>query len=214
MKKLDYLHLKDFLKYECELYLQQLLTPSQRKIIVAYRTSNHRLAIETGWWTTIPISRDIRLCHFCSYNAIEHEAHCVLQCPLYNPIRDKFQSLFENVVSGSFKSFFQLDHQVDINLHLMEAIGATAFCHSRELTSLKLSWCIFSPIGLFCFPDFKMNFISLCNLCQLNEMDTCMHLLSCCANKYINKPHTDRHNEAIHAIAEPYWHTPPLALTH
>ena len=26
-KKLDYLHPKDFLKYECELYLQQPLTP-------------------------------------------------------------------------------------------------------------------------------------------------------------------------------------------
>jgi len=34
--KLDYLHLKDFLKYECELYLKQPLTPSQHKIIVSY----------------------------------------------------------------------------------------------------------------------------------------------------------------------------------
>ena len=37
-KKLDYLHLKDFLKYECELYLKQPLTPSQHKIIDAYNT--------------------------------------------------------------------------------------------------------------------------------------------------------------------------------
>ena len=37
-KKLGYLYLKDFLKCECELYLKQLLTPPQRKIIVAYRT--------------------------------------------------------------------------------------------------------------------------------------------------------------------------------
>ena len=48
-KKRDYLHLKDFLKYECELYLKQpLMTPPQRKIIVAHWTSNHRLAIEIG----------------------------------------------------------------------------------------------------------------------------------------------------------------------
>ena len=47
-KKLDYLHLKDFLKYECELYSEQPLTPPQHKIIAAYHTSNHRLAIETG----------------------------------------------------------------------------------------------------------------------------------------------------------------------
>ena len=46
-KELDYLHLKDFLKYEFELYLKQPLTP-QHTTIVAYDTSNHRLALETG----------------------------------------------------------------------------------------------------------------------------------------------------------------------
>ena len=30
-KKLDLLHLKDFLKYECELYFNQPLTPLERK---------------------------------------------------------------------------------------------------------------------------------------------------------------------------------------
>ena len=49
-------NLKDFLKYKCELYLKQ----SQCKIIAAYHTSNHRLAIETRQWSTIPTSRDIR----------------------------------------------------------------------------------------------------------------------------------------------------------
>ena len=47
-KKLNYLHLKDFLKYECEVYLKQPLAPPQHKIITTYRTSNHRLAIKTG----------------------------------------------------------------------------------------------------------------------------------------------------------------------
>jgi hypothetical protein len=82
------------------------------------------------------ISRDTRICHFCSYYAIENEAHFMLESPLYNPIRDKFPSPFENVVSGSLESFFQLDHQVDINLYLTEA---TALCHSRKLASLKPS---------------------------------------------------------------------------
>ena len=80
------------------MYLKQPSTPPQHKIIGAYHTLNHRLAIETGRWTIIPISIQTGLCHFCSYNAIENEAHLVLECPLYNPIRDKFPSLFENVV--------------------------------------------------------------------------------------------------------------------
>ena len=45
-KKLDYLHLKEFLKYECELYLKEPLTPPQCKIIVAYHTANHKLAMK------------------------------------------------------------------------------------------------------------------------------------------------------------------------
>ena len=129
-------HLKDFLKYKCKLCLKQPMTPSQRKIIVAYHTSNHRLAIQIIRWRTIPISRDNRLCHFCSNSAVEKEPSFVLECALYNPIRDKFPSLFENVVLGSLWSFFQLDHEVGISLYLMEA---TALRHSSELPSLKAS---------------------------------------------------------------------------
>ena len=119
-KKLIYLHLKDFLKYECEMYLKKSLSPPQRKIIDAYHTMNHTLAVGTERWLTIPspiFSRDNRLCHFFSYIIVEIEAHFVLEGPLYNSmIRDKLQSLFENIILGSLKSFFQLDHQVDISL--------------------------------------------------------------------------------------------------
>jgi hypothetical protein len=46
----------------------------------------------------------------------------MLKCPLYNSIRDKFPSLFENVILGSLESFFQSNHQVHISLHRTEAI--------------------------------------------------------------------------------------------
>jgi hypothetical protein len=68
-----------------------------------------------------------RLCHFGFFNTtIENEAHnCVgvLECPLYNPITCKFSSLFENVVLGTLKSLFQLDHRVDVSLYLKKAIA-------------------------------------------------------------------------------------------
>ena len=105
-RNLDSLHLKDFLKYECEMYVKQPLTPPQRKIIGAYCTSNHRLAIEMGRWTTIPISRDDRLCHFGSFTIVIKEAHFVLECTLYSLIGDKFPSLIENAILGSLESFF------------------------------------------------------------------------------------------------------------
>ena len=78
--------------------VKQALTPPQHKVIATYNTLNYRLAIEIGRWLTIPIAKDTRKNHFCSYNAIENEANYVLKCTLYNPIRDKFPSLFENVI--------------------------------------------------------------------------------------------------------------------
>ena len=126
-------------------------------IIAIYRTLNHRLAIEIGRWSIIPISRDTGLCHFCSYNIVESEAHYVLECPLYDPIRDKFPSLVENVVLGSLKSFFQMDHQDDISLFLLEA---TAFLPLWKFSCLKPPLCTFNPIVLFNFLDIEINFIS------------------------------------------------------
>ena len=43
----------------------------------------------------------------------------MLECPLYNPTSDKFPPLFANEVLaiGSLKTFFQLDHRVDISLY-------------------------------------------------------------------------------------------------
>ena len=66
------------------------------KIIVAYRTLSHILAIEIGPWSVMSISRDDNLCHPCSYDVVENEAHFEIECPppLYNSIDYKFQSLF------------------------------------------------------------------------------------------------------------------------
>ena len=39
----------------------------------------------------------------------------MLECPLYDSIRDRFLFLFENTVLGSVEFFHQLDHRVDIS---------------------------------------------------------------------------------------------------
>ena len=81
----------------------------------------------------------------------------MLECPLYKPYKDKFSSLFENVVLGSLKSFFQLDHQVGIiSLYITKATTL----HSKKLVGLTPSWCDFNHINRFYFLDFKIKFIS------------------------------------------------------
>ena len=47
-------------------------------------------------------------------NVVENEAHFVLEFPLYNSIRDGSSTLFENAIPSCLKTFFQLDHQVEI----------------------------------------------------------------------------------------------------
>ena len=84
-----------FSQVECELYVKQPLRPTPHKIIVAYCSVYDRLAIETRRWSTIPIPEENKLCHFCSYTVIESKAHFVLECPMYNPLRANFPSVFE-----------------------------------------------------------------------------------------------------------------------
>jgi hypothetical protein len=57
----------------------------------------------------------------------------VLKYPLYKSILIDFHLLFEKVVSGSLKSFFELDNQVKTSVYLTEA---TALHHSKELAVL------------------------------------------------------------------------------
>ena len=52
------------------------------------------------------------------------------ECFLYNFIELRFPSLFQNVALGNLKSFYQLDHHVDVDHCFIEVI---ALCYSREV---------------------------------------------------------------------------------
>ena len=55
---------------------------------------------------------------------------------MYKRTKHKFPSLFEKVVLGSLKSLFELGHQVDISMYLMET---TTLHQSRDLAGLTPS---------------------------------------------------------------------------
>lgn len=65
--KIDHTLLEDFLNYNYATYLKQRVSLSQSKIIAAYHTSYHRLAIEIGRWPTTPLPRVNKLCLSFSY---------------------------------------------------------------------------------------------------------------------------------------------------
>ena len=60
----------------------------------------------------------------------------MLECPMYNPSKDKFKLLFKKVILDSLESFFQEDHQVDISFYLTEA---TALRHSRDISQFDVT---------------------------------------------------------------------------
>ena len=60
----------------------------------------------------------------------------MLECTLYNSVRNTFRSLYENVVLGSLKYVFLLNHATDINFYLKKA---TSLRCSRELAGLTPS---------------------------------------------------------------------------
>lgn len=105
---------------------------------------SHWLDIELGMWSTIPIPIFNKLCYFLSLNVLENKVHFVLKCPLHNLIKDRFLTLFLNVVLGGLRSsFFQLHHRVYISLYLMEATNA--LCYTRERAFLSPPWCTLVP---------------------------------------------------------------------
>ena len=107
-RKLGYPHLKDSLKYECELYLKRPSTPPQWQIQKAYRTPNHRLTIEN--WTMVDhIYLSLEIIYYTTHApTMQLKTRHILwwNVPYVNPTRDKYSSLFENVSLGSLKSSY------------------------------------------------------------------------------------------------------------
>ena len=78
-----------------EKYLSRVTIPDARKSLTRLRTSCHNLYIERGRYETPLVPREDRWCVYCFYSTglkhVEDENHVLTYCPLYSPIRTKFQ---------------------------------------------------------------------------------------------------------------------------
>ena len=80
---------KVYKTYGLQKYLTFPLKQASRSYITKLRISAHTLCIETGRYNKPPIPRQNRLCKFCP-NSIEDETHFLLNCPKYEPQRNKY----------------------------------------------------------------------------------------------------------------------------
>lgn len=80
------------------------------------RPSAHSLAIETGRYGRPPVPATERYCKYCK-DKVENEKHFILYCPLYESIRDKFDSLFLNASNSgeenAIKQILNPENQMD-----------------------------------------------------------------------------------------------------
>ena len=63
--------------FECQNYINSTLSNFKKSILARFRTTNHRLPIETGRW--VNISRENRTCVLCSSD-IGDEFHFIMKC--------------------------------------------------------------------------------------------------------------------------------------
>ena len=81
-------------EFGLENYLNLVKCPDARKSLTRLRISAHNLYIERGRYETPLVPRAERWCVYCKLNlgidTIEDECHVLTQCPLYTPIKKKF----------------------------------------------------------------------------------------------------------------------------
>lgn len=79
---------KDFKnEYKFENYLNTPINVSHALALCRFRISSHNLRIETGRYTRPKTPPELRLCLYCTSQAVETEQHFLLDCKLYEAER-------------------------------------------------------------------------------------------------------------------------------
>jgi hypothetical protein len=77
-----YRTLKDSL-HRYETYISDIRNISHRNILTRFRTSNHKLHIETGRYTRPITPVENRICSNCNSKSVEDEIHFLMYCPKF-----------------------------------------------------------------------------------------------------------------------------------
>ena len=96
-KKLEFYKVfKD--EYSTSDYLHQLRHFNERRNLVKFKVSNHKLMIELGRYQRNHIPRENRLCPLCKSNQVENESHFLFQCSRYSFQRDTFLNKIKEII--------------------------------------------------------------------------------------------------------------------
>ena len=99
-------------EFQVETNCTLILPPSHRSAFNKFSCGVAPIHLETGRFEGLPVDR--RICPFC--NAIENESHVLLQCSLYNDIRNVLFRKANSVVH----TFLTLDDTEKMNVIFTE----------------------------------------------------------------------------------------------
>jgi hypothetical protein len=88
--------------FELQKYLTFNINKYAHSLLTKLRLSAHSLAIETGRYCTPTIPANERLCKACK-DKVEDEHHFLIECPIYNSVRDIFFTLFNRKFNETTK---------------------------------------------------------------------------------------------------------------
>lgn len=97
-------------------YVDILRFKDERSSVTRLRISSHKLAIESGRYTNIPVAE--RFCQACNSNEIEDEEHFLLNCFLYKQSRQTLRNKIRNINNLEISTKILLDSYSPIILKL------------------------------------------------------------------------------------------------
>ena len=116
-----------------EPYILQINNRNQRAWLSRFRTSAHRLRIETGRHISPVTPLHKRICVYCDCNKIDTEQHAILHCKTFNIKRQCFLARVKIIVP----TFCMLTHEQQLKTILCPATAELAKCVSKFLGILS-----------------------------------------------------------------------------
>ena len=95
---------REYMKINTELtqhslYADKRTTETRRIAATRLRLGSHRLKIETGRWSRIPVEQRL-----CPCGQVQSEIHVILECPLNKPNRDSHPDISFTDINSFFSS--------------------------------------------------------------------------------------------------------------
>ena len=84
--------------FEQSPYLIQYMPKRLQRTMSQFRTSSHKLRIETGRYEGLPASE--RICEFCTSGEVDDEIHLLLKCKYHDDERNKLLNILPQHITG------------------------------------------------------------------------------------------------------------------